>query len=148
MSDEADRTTVQTYVPSHQKDIWKEHADQLGMSQSEFVRTMVQAGRANFDVPERDDEATATPGVDGGKTALQNGGSNQDGEVRNDGGLSDRVIDALATESYQSWDDLVSALTENIEDRLESTLQELQSSGKVVYSGRHGGYTLAEDDGR
>ncbi|ELZ81435.1 hypothetical protein C455_04561 [Haloferax larsenii JCM 13917] len=148
MSDEGDRTTVQTYVPSHQKDIWKEHADQLGMSQSEFVRTMVQAGRANFDVPERGDEATTTPGVDGAKTPLQNGGSNQDKSDRNNGGLSDRVVDALEAQSYQSWDDLVSTLTENIEDRLESTLQELQSSGRVVYSGRHGGYTLAEDDGR
>ncbi|WP_396612533.1 DUF5805 domain-containing protein [Haloferax sp. S1W] len=148
MSDEGDRATVQTYVPSHQKDIWKEHADQLGMSQSEFVRTMVQAGRANFDVPVRGDEAGTTPGVDGAKTALQNGDSNHEEGSRNNGALSDRVIDALATESYQSWDDLVSTLTENIEDRLESTLQELQSSGRVVYSGRHGGYTLAEDDGR
>ena len=41
-----------------------------------------------------------------------------------------------------------SALTDDIEDRLESTLQELQSKGRVVYSGRHGGYTLAERDGR
>ncbi|ELZ85005.1 hypothetical protein C453_10505 [Haloferax elongans ATCC BAA-1513] len=148
MSDEGDRTTVQTYVPSHQKDIWKEHADQLGMSQSEFVRTMVQAGRANFDVPERGDEAAATPGVDGAKTPLQNGSSNQEESSGNNSGLSDRVVDALEAQSYQSWDDLVSTLTENIEDRLESTLQELQSSGRVVYSGRHGGYTLAEDDGR
>ncbi|SEL73346.1 DUF5805 domain-containing protein [Haloferax larsenii] len=148
MSDEGDRTTVQTYVPSHQKDIWKEHADQLGMSQSEFVRTMVQAGRANFDVPERGGEAASTPGVGGSKAPLQNGGSNQNKSDGNNGGLSDRVVDALETQSYQSWDDLVSTLTENIEDRLESTLQELQSSGRVVYSGRHGGYTLAEDDGR
>ncbi|WP_411963535.1 DUF5805 domain-containing protein [Haloferax sp. YSMS24] len=148
MSDEGDRATVLTYVPAHQKEIWKDHADRLDMSQSEFVRTMVQAGRANFDVPERGDEATTTPGVDGVKTGLQNGGSNQTESGENNAGLQPRIIDTLEADSHRSWDDLVSALTDDIEDRLESALQDLQSSGRVVYSGRRGGYTLAEDDGR
>ncbi|AKU07670.1 MULTISPECIES: DUF5805 domain-containing protein [Haloferax] len=148
MSDEADRATVQTYLPAHQKAIWKDHADRLGMSQSEFVRTMVQAGRRDFDVPARGDETATTPGVDGVKTGLQNGGSNQDNEGENNGQFEARIVEALAVDSHRSWDDLVSALTDDIEDRLESTLQELQSSGRVVYSGRHGGYTLAERDGR
>ncbi|KAB1188351.1 MULTISPECIES: DUF5805 domain-containing protein [Haloferax] len=148
MSDEADRATVQTYVPAHQKEVWKDHADQLGMSQSEFVRTMVQAGRADFDVPERGDETATTPGVDGGETALQNGSSNQSTEDGINEGFTGRVVEALAADSHLSWDDLVSALTDDIEERLEATLQDLQSSGRVVYSGRHGGYTLAEDDGR
>jgi len=46
MSD--DRRSVKTYVPEDQKAIWQDHADDLGMSQSEFVRTMVQAGRRGF----------------------------------------------------------------------------------------------------
>lgn len=148
MSDEGDRATVLTYVPAHQKEIWKDHADRLDMSQSEFVRTMVQAGRVNFDVPERGDVRTTTPGVDGVETGLQNGSSSQSENAENNAGLTPRIIDALEAESHLSWDDLVSALTDDIEDRLESTLQDLQSSGRVVYSGRHGGYTLAEDDGR
>ncbi|KTG30754.1 DUF5805 domain-containing protein [Haloferax profundi] len=148
MSDEDDRATVQTYVPTHQKEIWKDHADRLDMSQSEFVRTMVQAGRADFEVPSRGDETGVTPGVEGEKTALQNGSSNQDSSSENNSGLTARIVEALATESHLSWDDLVSALTDDIEDRLESTLQDLQADGRVVYSGRHGGYTLAEDDGR
>ncbi|EMA01240.1 DUF5805 domain-containing protein [Haloferax denitrificans] len=148
MSDEVDRATVQTYLPAHQKAIWKDHADRLGMSQSEFVRTMVQAGRRDFDVPSRGDEAATTPGVEGVETGLQNDGSDQDGGSENNGEFEARIIEALAADSHRSWDDLVAALTDDIEDRLESTLQELQSSGRVVYSGRHGGYTLAERDGR
>ncbi|KAB1196170.1 MULTISPECIES: DUF5805 domain-containing protein [Haloferax] len=148
MSDDGDRATVLTYVPAHQKEVWKDHAARLDMSQSEFVRTMVQAGRASFDVPVRGDEAATTPGVDGGKTGFQNGSSNQQEVIENNDELSIRIFDALEAESHLSWDELVSALTDDIEDRLESTLQELQSSGRVVYSGRHGGYTLAEDDGR
>ncbi|MCO8267078.1 DUF5805 domain-containing protein [Haloferax sp. AB510] len=148
MSDEADRATVQTYLPAHQKAIWKDHADRLGMSQSEFVRTMVQAGRRDFDVPSRGDEAATTPGVEGVETGLQNGGSNQEVEGENNDQFEARIVEALAADSHRSWDELVAALTDDIEDRLESTLQELQSSGRVVYSGRHGGYTLAERDGR
>ncbi|KAB1194169.1 hypothetical protein GJR96_12295 [Haloferax sp. MBLA0076] len=148
MSDEDDRATVQTYVPTHQKEIWKAHADRLDMSQSEFVRTMVQAGRADFEVPSRGNETDVTPGVEGEKTALQTESSNHNISGENNDGLTARVVETLTAESHQSWDDLVSALTDDIEDRLESTLQDLQSEGRVVYSGRHGGYTLAEDDGR
>lgn len=148
MSDEDDRATVQTYVPASQKARWKEHADRLGMSQSEFVRTMVQAGRADFDVPERGDMATATPGVDGEETGSQSGSSIRMNSGENNDVLTDRVVGALEADSHRSWDDLVTALTDDIEDRLESTLQDLQSSGRVVYSGRHGGYTLSGDDGR
>ncbi|WP_416839802.1 DUF5805 domain-containing protein [Haloferax sp. DFSO52] len=148
MSDEGDRATVLTYVPAHQKQIWKDHADRLDMSQSEFVRTMVQAGRTNFDVPERGDETATTPGVGGGKTGLQTEGSNRGEEGENNDELVSQIFDALEADSHLSWDELVSALTDDIEDRLESALQDLQSAGRVVYSGRHGGYTVAEDDGR
>ena len=50
MDEEADtvRTSVRTYLPEYQKAKWEEHAEELGMSRSEFVRTMVQAGRRGF----------------------------------------------------------------------------------------------------
>ncbi|ELZ98807.1 hypothetical protein C440_00585 [Haloferax mucosum ATCC BAA-1512] len=148
MSDEDDRATVQTYLPAHQKAIWKEHADRLGMSQSEFVRTMVQAGRSDFEVPTKGNEAGISPGVERVKAGLQTENSNQPIVGENNSRLEGRIVEVLETDSHHSWDDLVSALTDDIEDRLESTLQELQSDGRVVYSGRHGGYTLAGDDGR
>jgi len=52
MSEKADteRSTVMTYVPAHQKSEWTAHADELGMSQAEYVRTMVQAGRKGFEL--------------------------------------------------------------------------------------------------
>jgi hypothetical protein len=125
---DSERKVVKTYVPAHQKERWREHADELGMNQSEFVRLMIQAGRRDFDFdgdvtePGPDDE---TPGVDG---------------------FEDRVIGILA-DGYCSWDELVQSLTDDIEERLETTLQQLQRENRVRYSGRHGGYT-AEDDGR
>jgi len=136
MAADEERTSVRTYVPVYQKEEWQTHADKLDMSQSEFVRTMVQAGRKGFEpqalsVTEsgsnsgsaEPDETDTTPGVDGLKT---------------------RVQETLADGGHYDWDDLVAELTDDIEQRLDETLQELQSEGRVRYSGRHGGYVLDE----
>ncbi|MDS0292671.1 DUF5805 domain-containing protein [Halogeometricum luteum] len=127
-----------TYVPAHQKDEWKRHAERLGMSQSEFVRTMVQAGRSDFAVPDRYGESEEAESDDGDE-----GGSE----------FEERVLGALSAADHRSWDELLSALTDDIEDRLDETLQDLQAANRVQYSGRHGGYSLAPgasggDDGR
>ncbi|SFR68899.1 DUF5805 domain-containing protein [Halogeometricum limi] len=129
---ETERTTVQTYVPAYQKDEWKRHAERLGMSQSEFVRTMVQAGRRDFEIPERGAEPTASEDAD---------------EAAGRGEFERRVLDALSAAEHRSWDDLIESLTDDIEDRLDETLQELQASNDVQYSGRHGGYALAPGTG-
>lgn len=125
MGDNADSVAVKTYVPPYQKERWREHADRLGMSQSEFVRTMVQAGRRDFEVPEPAD-------------AEEGGGEGSSG-------LEPRVKDALDPEDGRSWDDLVAAVTEDVEDRLEEALAELQRRNVVQHSPRAGGYTLVED---
>ncbi|WP_251343769.1 DUF5805 domain-containing protein [Haloplanus halophilus] len=120
-----DAVPVKTYVPPYQKERWEEHADRLGMSQSEFVRTMVQAGRRDFEVPEPP--------------------SHDDGGGAGSSGLEPRVREALDAEDGRSWDDLLERVTEDVEDRLEETLQELQEENVVQYSGRAGGYRLVED---
>jgi hypothetical protein len=58
--------------------------------------------------------------------------------------LEDRILDILDGGDHYDWDELLSALTGDIEDRLEEALQELQSTGQVRYSGRHGGYVVDE----
>jgi hypothetical protein len=122
---DADSVAVKTYVPPYQKERWREHAERLGMSQSEFVRTMVQAGRRDFEVPER--TAAKEPAEEAAS------------------GLEPRVKEALSRGDHRSWDELLSALTDGMEDRLEETLNELQEANVVQYSGRHGGYRLVED---
>ena len=123
MADE-DSVAVKTYVPPYQKERWQEHADRLGMSQSEFVRTMVQAGRRDFEVPER------------------SAGSEESGEAATSG-LEPRVKELLDRKDGRSWDELVEAVTEDTEDRLEAALDALQERNVVKYSGREG-YVLAE----
>ena len=119
------KVAVKTYVPGYQKSEWATHADDLGMSQSEFVRTMVQAGRRQFDVGEESGSEGSDPGGNG---------------------LDDRVLDALDRAEPLSFDELVEALTDDVESRLEETIGELQSSNRIVHTPRQG-YALAEDGG-
>ncbi|MFB6251260.1 MAG: DUF5805 domain-containing protein [Halobellus sp.] len=133
---EAERKTVMTYIPAYQKERWKEHADQLGMSQSEFLRTMVQAGRRNFEIPD-------LPSAEGEQTTRSDNSQNSEKSAQQGEEFRERVRATLSASEYRSWDELLAALTDDIEDRLDTTLQDLQASNEVQYSGRHGGYTLA-----
>jgi len=128
-----ERVSVRTYVPAYQREEWDDHADELGMSRSEFVRTMVQAGRRGFF--EEPDEPES-PTVDSSGPDPKGSSGETD--------LEDQVIGALSRGAYLPWEDLLQAVTEDIERRLEETLQTLQSSGRVRYSGRNGGYTIDE----
>ena len=133
------RTAVRTYVPAYQREEWDEHADELGMSRSEFVRTMVQAGRRGFtDGAETEaTESASTVQTDSeSERSASNGGNNAD--------LEDRVVEALHHGDYLSWEELLEAVTDDIEGGLEDALQRLQSEGRVTYSGRNGGYTIDE----
>lgn len=121
------RTVVQTYVPAYQRDAWDEHAEELGMSRSEFVKAMVQAGRRGF-------------GAD-----IDLSGESSDGSTPGNGNgtdLTDHVLDALSEEGCLSWDELLAAVTGDVETRLEEALQELQADDQIRYSGRNGGYVL------
>lgn len=136
MTDESDvdtsRKTVKTFVPAYQKEEWKRHADDLDMSQSEFVRTMVQAGRSDLEI-----EPATSP--------------NSDADGDDDGGreFEERILSVLAQSEYLSWDELVERLTNDIEERLDESLQRLQTENRIKYSGRHGGYAVVtENDGR
>ncbi|ERH06147.1 MAG: hypothetical protein J07HN4v3_01757 [Halonotius sp. J07HN4] len=125
--EETDRARVVTYVPVQQKTEWQEHATELDMSQAEFVRTMVQAGRKDFTL----DSATAVePGSNGGDP----GGDD----------LETRVLDVLESNGSRSWEQLVDTLSTDFEDRLEACLEELQANNQIRYSGRNGGYTRVE----
>ncbi|MFC4405874.1 DUF5805 domain-containing protein [Haloarchaeobius iranensis] len=130
--EEATRTAVRTYVPSYQKQRWAEEADELEMSQSEFVRTMVQAGRRSFELdesPDTDPEGRANESI-----------------ASDDGELADRVLGILhERDDPQTWDDLVAAVTNDVEDRLDGALGTLQEAGKLRYSGRDGGYVPTDD---
>lgn len=119
-STETDKKSIKTYVPAYQKEEWKRHADELDMSLSEFIRTMVQSGRKGFE------PATEEP-------------TSPDANPRGNG-LETQVLELLSDDTY-TWEQLLEAVTDDVESRLDETLEDLQAANRVRYSGRHGGYT-------
>jgi hypothetical protein len=117
---------------------------------------MVQAGRRSFELDETGD-SRPFPETDDRSSERTAGGANTVTEdnpekarspttdPRGDG-LEDRVLDLLDPGSYLGWDELVAGLTDDLEDRLEESLESLQSAGRVRHSGRHGGYTVVADE--
>jgi hypothetical protein len=116
------RASVRTYVPAYQKAEWERQADRLDMSLSEFVRSMVQAGRRGFERGTGSADPDETPAGDGPD-------------------LEDQIVAELRERDCLSWDDLVTAVTDDIESELERTLQE---SSRIQHSPRQGGYVLED----
>lgn len=134
MSDaDTERTVVKTYVPAYQREAWDDHADRLDMSRSEFVRSMVQAGRRGFE--------GSDPGGQDGETGSGRGSGDREPDRGDDQSLEAEVVGMLEAEPHD-WDELLAALTEDIEVRLDSVIQQLQEDDRVRYSGRDGGYVL------
>jgi len=129
------RSTVQTYVPEYQKREWQRHADEMDMSQSEFVRTMVQAGRRGFD---GDGTGEGAGEQEGRRT--RSAPSDPQGQD-----LETVVEESLADAGALDWEELLDEVTADVERRLEDALESLQADNRVRYSGPRGGYTLIED---
>lgn len=135
MSEQQDRTTVRTYVPQYQADEWASEAESLDMSLSEFVRSMVQAGRKGFDIgsegpgePTNSEEPHLPPSNPGGS------------------GLEDRILAVLDSSGVADWDALVSELSGDFEERLEDAIEALEDRNEIRYAPRDGGYVRRGDD--
>ncbi|MFB6070872.1 MAG: DUF5805 domain-containing protein [Halanaeroarchaeum sp.] len=135
--DGSNRTVVTTYVPEYQKEAWSDHAEELGMSQSEFVKTMVQAGRRGFG----SDSDSADPGDPTSDADPQ--GSRAENGVADD--LEDTVLQAIESEPYRSWEDLLEVVVGDIEEQLERAVTDLQQRNEITHSPRRGGYVRVEE---
>lgn len=54
----AETATATTYPPTEQYEQWKEQADRLDMTTSEFIQSMTEAGRKKFGVAVEPDETS------------------------------------------------------------------------------------------
>lgn len=135
--DTAERAVVTTYVPQYQKQQWKNHAEDLDMSQSEFVKAMVQAGRRGFGGDGQSADPT-TPS----STPEPQGSDGEDG-VNDD--LERTVLSALEENPYMTWEEIVESVIDDVETDLEETITALQERNKITHSPRRGGYVLMED---
>lgn len=116
--------TVKTTVSPDLKSDWADDADHFDMSQSEFVRTMVQAGRHWFDL---ESSEARSPDANPGGNALE-----------------DRVLAILRDHDEISFEDIVDEVTKGIERDVDAILQSLDDDGLVHHSNVDG-YSLIEE---
>lgn len=120
--EESTQTVAKTYIPQYQKEEWVDHATRLDMSQSEFIRTMVQAGRRHFteDVEEPDDTHANPRGND----------------------LETRILDELQQEPLE-WDALTDRVIGSLEEQLRTAVVDLQDADKISHDPELG-YTIRD----
>ena len=135
---ETERVVVQTYVPQYQRDVWDEQADDMDMNRSEFIRTMVQAGRQVY----ADDQLADTPKAPGTQSEDEAASAVP---AQSDDSLRELVTSLLESEGCLDWEALLTEVSGDIETSLEDALEALQAENRVKYSGRQGGYILQED---
>lgn len=153
--EDTERVSVSTYVPAYQCATWGAEAEAMDVSRSEYVRLMVQAGRRSFDLDSADDGSEASAedssagagrGTSPGHDARNPVNGHESTSTPRANGLEDRILDLLRDGDHLSWEELVAGLTDDIEERLDDALGELQDENRVRYSGRHGGYTVVADE--
>lgn len=129
--------TVRVTVPEYQLTEWATHADDIEMTTSEFVRSMVQAGRRGFDETAiAANGGTDTGGEPGGATDLATAGPTN--------GLRYELLEALSTGEYRSWEELREHVVDAVETSLDTELRSLLDEGLVDHSPREDGYRLVE----
>lgn len=124
---EPNRTAVRTYIPEHQKEVWKEDADSMDMSLSEFVRSMAQAGRRGFDLS----DGQGTDNVE------STGGGNVSVEID--------VVESLRAEPYLTFEQLVAKAEDDFESAVADRLETLRDEGTIRRRIREGGYFVVDD---
>ncbi|AGN02857.1 hypothetical protein L593_14605 [Salinarchaeum sp. Harcht-Bsk1] len=127
-----ERTSVRTYVPAYQKEEWATRANELEMSLSEFVRTMVQAGKRGFE---------------GGQPAAESrdrekGGSGDATPGGQD--LETTVLDALENGPLE-FDELVDVVAEDFRRDVDEALGRLEEEDRVEHDRLDGGYRVTDD---
>lgn len=140
MADDTDteRTVMKTYVPRYQKQLWLDEAERLDMTQSEFLRTMVQAGRRDL-LDGGSDSADESTAEDHRSRDVNPWGDD----------LETQILIELSADEYRTWEELRDSLIGDLDDRLDEALVQLDRDDKLSRHPRDGSYRLtgADTDG-
>lgn len=137
---DTERAVVTTYVPAYQKKEWEGQAESMDMSLSEFVRSMVQAGRRGFGNQQESTNSESDK-------SRQASDVDQPSSTGTTPGVQPRkmVLQALDDHEPLGWDELVRKSIGDLEDDVEEEIESLQRENLIMHSGRQGGYVRVEE---
>lgn len=123
----ADGEAIEIRVPPNLLAAWEQRARKAKLSVSEYVVRMAEAGRMSVQM-----EPAGVGGDPGTTMSVEQ--------------LTDDVVERLRHEDAVSWEQLLEAISSNLEENLEEALERLQADDVVRYSGLEGGYELVEEE--
>ncbi len=129
MSDE--KVTVKTYVPESQKAIWVEQAEKLDMSQAEFIRCMVQAGRRTFENGGEPASETVTAEINESKSA----------HTQHPADLAETVLAIVREYGPVGKEEILA----HFEDSIADILGELLEQEEISWDPHGDGYVLVRE---
>lgn len=141
-SEGTQRTSVKTYVPEYQKQDWQAHAEELGMTQSEFVRTMVQAGRRGFGAETELTDPDAEVGTPPSDAKHEEPASS---DVTPGVSPLETVLLQALRERPREFDELVEVVAEDLRSEINDVLGDLRDEGTVEHEPLDGGFRVVDD---
>jgi hypothetical protein len=131
------RASVVVYTPAYQRDEWDKEAEELGMSRSEYLRMIIQAGRKHFNHNKGQERLTSM-----GKPETPIPDSEHPSNTFSDDiSLKTQILESISTEEYLTWNEIVDIVVDDIERYIDKTLDELRESNQIKYDGQKGGFT-------
>lgn len=138
---------VTVYVPEGTRDRWKDAAENMEMSQSEFVAAMTEAGQKKFDTKiepdETDDEIREARNYF--ERELKNERREKEQlEEQLHGGEQQAITNFIESNPGASYQDIVKYVTDTAPSRVSNHLEEM--NGQSIWSGGDGYYTFNNDE--
>jgi hypothetical protein len=131
---------VQTYPNDGQYERWKQRSDDMGMSLSEWVSSMVEAGSKKFDRTVEPDETV------GELREQRNDLRNELEAARNRierletqvyGGQRGSVLEFIQDNPGATYDDVRKHLIDDVPEDADRHLNALEAEGEIVRDGDH-----------
>lgn len=104
-------TVLNVYLPKSQKEEWEQHAAEMDLELSRYVREMVQSGRrpwfsGDTERPVKNQSADTEP-------------------------LKQQILEGLQRSQSLDYEELLEVVTDNIQNRLDRAITELKEEGRV-----------------
>ncbi|MBB6645220.1 DUF5805 domain-containing protein [Halobellus ruber] len=131
------RATITVYAPVYQRDKWDEEAEELGLSRSEYLKMMIQAGRKHFDPDNGQKKLTS---IGGAETPIPDS-DHPSNKFSEDICLESQILEAISRGDYLTWNEIVDTVVDDIERYIDKELDDLRDSNQIRYDGQRGGFT-------
>lgn len=138
---------VTVYVSEEQRDEWREKAEEMDMSLSEFVEAMTNAGQKKFELNVDPDETNAKLREDRNyfeRKLKEERREKERLEEQLHGGERQAIANFIEANQGVSYQEIVEHVADTVPSRVSDHLEAM--NGESIWNGRDGYYPLDTDE--